>query len=248
MSLLEEGGDYIDGGSSAGRPFEWVTVGMEVMVGLGFCVGILLMNIPQHYLCWKHRSADGLSLAYILICTISNATLALATIMGDYNEIMTQLLATTTTTTATTVLTTTETDIFSNTSTTSSNNSILLIEANHDNDSSTEQRSMLWFWAASFLPSEEPIPGLLRCLKTLNAAMPTIQNFMSLWIGVPSLLVYYFWFSRPQPQQQQQQKQQTYLATTKHSTTKTICHDNVRVPVGSSLEFRTCFLMGVLGC
>ena len=64
MSLLEEGGGggYVDGDSSAAGlplPFEWVTVGMEVMVGLGFCIGILLMNIPQHYLCWKHRSADS---------------------------------------------------------------------------------------------------------------------------------------------------------------------------------------------
>ena len=67
---------------------EWVVAGAEVTVGLGFCLGILLMNLPQHYLCWKHRSAEGLSLAYILICTISNATLALATVMGDYDEIV----------------------------------------------------------------------------------------------------------------------------------------------------------------
>ena len=66
----------------------WVLEAANLVVGLGFCLGILLMNFPQHYQCWKHRSAEGLSLAYILICTISNVTLWLATLLGDYNTIL----------------------------------------------------------------------------------------------------------------------------------------------------------------
>ena len=177
---------------------DWVVAGAEVTVGLGFCVGILLMNLPQHYLCWKHRSAEGLSLAYILICTISNATLALATVMGDYDEIV-ALAATTGSSTAFDAANATQ------------DNSMAF-----QNDGGASRRSLL-FWQ-TLLPEEEPIPGMLRLLKILNACMPTIQNFMSLWVGVPSLLVYYFWFSRPQPCQSQSflSREENMVPTTKN--------------------------------
>ena len=111
----------------------------DFIIGSGFLLGIIVMNIPQHYLCIKHRSADGLSLAYILLCTISNATLFLASFANDYE------------------------------------------------------------WISKTISARNSTEGLLiHLLRIGNACMPSIQNLLSLLIGVPCLLVYYFWFSQPQ--------------------------------------------------
>jgi uncharacterized protein with PQ loop repeat len=60
---------------------------LDVVVGLVICAGIVASYIPQHYACWKARSAEGLSLSTLNICAISMTTRLLATYLGDHGTI-----------------------------------------------------------------------------------------------------------------------------------------------------------------
>lgn len=156
---------------------EWIGAGANLMVGLGFVFGSFVMNFPQHYECWKHRSAEGLSLAYILLCTISNVLLWLATLLGDYNEI----IAIATGANATLIVNET---------------SAPSLDAQWDGPVDTSSRMLL---LGSLSDTEEDFNmTLLQIINTLNAMMPTFQNFIMVLIGVPSLIFYYFLFSKPQ--------------------------------------------------
>jgi uncharacterized protein with PQ loop repeat len=134
---------------------QWEIAVSELLVGFGFCLGILLLNLPQHYICWKYRSAEGLSLAYILICTVSSATLFLATLLGDYHVI----------------------------GAVASRQDILPGQIQGQAEAAPPLESPLW---------------ILRAVSTLNACMPTLQNLLCLLVGVPSLAVYYFGYSKPE--------------------------------------------------
>lgn len=155
---------------------EWIGAGANLMVGLGFIFGSFVMNFPQHYECWKHRSAEGLSLAYILLCTISNVLLWLATLLGDYNEI----IAIATGANATVI---------------GNETSAPSLDVEWDGPVDTSSRMLL----APLWDQEQDINmTLLQIINTLNAMMPTFQNFIMVLIGVPSLIFYYFLFSKPQ--------------------------------------------------
>jgi len=156
----------------------WAGDAVNLVIGLGFCLGIILMNVPQHYLCWKHRSADGLSLAYILICTLSNFALVLATFMADYHTIMD--LATSPDSAVAAIIGN-NTAITANDATLEATSPSRMLLQDSDDESSD--------WLS--------MNFLLRAILVLNAGMPTIQNFMCCLVGVPSLVIYYFWFSAP---------------------------------------------------
>lgn len=154
----------------------WAVEALNFVIGCGFLLGLILMNVPQHYQCWKHRSAEGLSLGYILICTISNVTLTLASLMGDYHIIIDVVTNATDATNGMDIG-----DLWNNTEASAIRS---LLQDSVGGDSSTSQ-------------SFEKV--LFRVFATLNACMPTMQNFMSILVGVPSLIFYYFLFSKPQP-------------------------------------------------
>jgi uncharacterized protein with PQ loop repeat len=155
---------------------QWLLEGIDLIIGSGFCLGILIMNFPQHYQCWKHKSADGLSLGYILFCTISNVTLCLASLVGDYNDILSVAFQTKLTPTNTTALL--------------------------DLDASATDSTSRYLFSLEEIEGEDNFPpGLLRIMQVLNACMPTIQNFLCVLVGVPSLIFYYFMWSRPRPRE-----------------------------------------------
>ena len=63
-----------------------IEASLDLAVGLGFCLGCLAVYLPQHVRCWTLRSADGLSIWTILLCTCSNVTLFLASLLEDYDN------------------------------------------------------------------------------------------------------------------------------------------------------------------
>ncbi|CAB9508875.1 expressed unknown protein [Seminavis robusta] len=164
----------------------WIIEAGDFVIGCGFLLGFILMNVPQHYLCWKYRSAEGLSLAYILICTISNVTITLASLMGDYHFI----IATATNTTGSSSSNSTGDDFnlgdFNTTSMSTGDIAVLMASATNSHPHHPHG-------------DEDWSIALLRLFATLNACMPTLQNFVSILVGVPSLIFYYFLFSTPQP-------------------------------------------------
>lgn len=60
---------------------------VDLLIGLVICAGIIASYIPQHVQCLKLRSAKGLSLWTILICTISAVTITLASLLADWHRI-----------------------------------------------------------------------------------------------------------------------------------------------------------------
>jgi uncharacterized protein with PQ loop repeat/cbb3-type cytochrome oxidase subunit 3 len=60
----------------------WLLYG-DVIVGVLFCAGIALSYVPQHVQCCRYRSSDGLSLATILVATLSCWSLLFATLLHD---------------------------------------------------------------------------------------------------------------------------------------------------------------------
>lgn len=149
---------------------QWMITGGQLLIGLMFCLGNIIVNIPQHYLCWKYRSAEGLSLAYILITTISDSTLFLASLVGDFDTII---------------------EIATNSNT---SNTTTTTDAAYTMDTNAGDSI-----AASL--NDNPLfpPTILRLMWTLNACMPTLQNFLSFLTGTGSLIFYFFWFSQPEP-------------------------------------------------
>jgi uncharacterized protein with PQ loop repeat len=157
----------------------WAVEATDFIIGCGFLLGLILQNVPQHYQCWKHRSAQGLSLGYILICTVSNVTITLASLMGDYHIIIDAATNLTAAADGMDI----DDDLWNNTEV---SNSRSLLQDGVGSDSSTSRSQAL-----------EQV--LFRIFATMNACMPTMQNFMSILVGVPSLIFYYFLFSKAQP-------------------------------------------------
>lgn len=61
---------------------------LDLALGVGFSLGCVLVYIPQHYRCIRQRTAEGLSIWTILLCTVSNVTLLLASLLADYDKII----------------------------------------------------------------------------------------------------------------------------------------------------------------
>jgi len=64
-----------------------IEAALDLLLGIGFSVGCIVVYIPQHVNCWKLKSAEGLSIWTILLCTVSNVTLFLASLLEDYPKI-----------------------------------------------------------------------------------------------------------------------------------------------------------------
>jgi len=60
---------------------------LDLALGIGFSLGCVLVYIPQHLQCIRQRTAEGLSIWTILLCTVSNVTLLLASLLADFDKI-----------------------------------------------------------------------------------------------------------------------------------------------------------------